>query len=148
MVTGIVPSGHVQVSSTHAGIGTPMRNSREETAMMTLWQRPAGALALALVLLAARHAAADEATPAIGGFVTLDGKPFEAGKIIFYLDDDQFVGARIKTGVYKVSRVPAGTWRVAIEAEGIPAKYSSEEATPLRVEVKAGTNHFDLDLRK
>jgi hypothetical protein len=107
----------------------------------------ATAFALAFALFIAGSVSADEPTPAISGFVTFQGEPLNSGKIIFYLSDDEFVGSKVKNGAYKSTRVPVGAWKVSIEGVGMPAKYASGEATTLTVQVMAGTNVFDFDLK-
>jgi hypothetical protein len=56
-------------------------------------------------------------------------------------------GAKIKNGEYSVERVPVGTWRITVEGEGKLAKYSDEEKTPLKVEVKKDSNNINLELK-
>jgi hypothetical protein len=69
------------------------------------------------------------------------------GRIVFYLDDDQFVGAKIKAdGTFKVDLVPVGSHRVAVEFKGLPARYASEEQSTLRVAVKKGSNTLNFAL--
>src|SRR4051794_32271410 len=97
--------------------------------------------ATALVLDAGRPAPADEAYPPVAGTVTVEGQPFAGGKITFYLGGDEFVGAKLRDGRYKLTRLPAGTWRVGVEGEGVPAKYASEETTGLTVEVRGGVSN-------
>ncbi len=83
------------------------------------------------------------------GVVTLNGKPVAKGKITFYLDHDQFVGAKIKDGQYTVERVPPGRWKVTVEGDGVPAKYAAEEQSAIMIEIqKDGVRQtIDLDLR-
>jgi len=102
------------------------------------------------ILLFSPTAAADEESATVNGTVTLKGKPLERGKIIFYLDGDQFVGAKIKDGEYSVERVPAGKWRITVEGEGVPAKYSSAEKAIVVVEVVANAipGSYDIKLAK
>jgi type 1 fimbria pilin len=119
----------------------------EEMEMVTPRSKTASVLALAFALFVTGSVSADGPTPAINGTIQFQGKPVDDGKIIFHIADGEFVGAKIKDGAYKLTRVPAGTWRVSIEAKGMPARYSSEEATPLTVQVSAGTNTFDFDLK-
>jgi uncharacterized protein (TIGR03067 family) len=97
----------------------------------------------------AEPAAKQAGSPVVTGRVTLLGKPLTRGKITFHLDNDQFVGARIKDGEYTVERVPPGRWKVTVEGEGVPAKYASGEQSELTVEVhKEGLRQtVDLDLR-
>src|SRR5262245_2623249 len=119
-------------------------------AMMTLRHAtPATALVLTCTLAVGRLAPADEMCPPVAGTVTLDGQPVAGGKITFYLTGDEFVGAKLRDGRYKLTRLPAGTWRVGIEGEGVPAKYASEETTALIVQVRGGvSNTFNIDLKK
>jgi hypothetical protein len=124
------------------------RNDFKELIMITSRHViPATAFAMALVLMTACPGSADEPRPAIDGNISIDGKPMARGRIIFYLDDDQFVGVKVKDGAFKIARVPEGTWRVGIEGEGVPAKHASEETTGLTVQVRAGKNTFDFSLR-
>jgi hypothetical protein len=104
-------------------------------------------IALAAVLLASHPARADEGTSAVKGVVTLKGQPLAKGRIFFHLDQDQFVGAKIKDGEYAVAKVPVGTWRITVEGKGIPATYSDEEKTPLKVEVQKDNNNINLELK-
>ncbi len=118
--------------------------------MMTLRRAlPATALMLACTLAVGRPAPADETRPPVSGTVTLNGQPVVGGKITFYLTGDEFVGAKLRDGRYKLTRLPEGRWRVGIEGEGVPAKFASEETTGLTVEVRGGGGHiFDFELRR
>jgi len=103
--------------------------------------------ALALVGAGPRASAADQA-PSISGTITLDGQPLPGGRIIFYVGDDQFVGAKVKAdGTYKVDRIPVGTHKVAVEHKTVPARFTSEDLSGLRVEVKGGMTVLNLDLK-
>ena len=97
-----------------------------------------------LLLASAPAAMADDAK--VNGSITVGGAPLAAGKVTFHLDD-QFVGSKVKDGKYTVNRVPVGKYKVTIEGKGVPAKFTSDDITPLRVEVKEGTNTFDFDLK-
>ncbi len=90
--------------------------------------------------------AADELA-SLEGHVTLDGKPLESGRIIFHQADGQFFGSKIKKeGKFKMDRIPAGSYRVTVESKGVPEKYTSDENSPLTVEVKSGSNVINFDL--
>jgi hypothetical protein len=105
------------------------------------------ACALALVGAGPRTSATDHA-PSISGKITLDGRPLPGGRIIFYMGDDQFVGAKVKAdGTYKVDRIPVGKHKVTVEYKTVPPKYASEDQSALRVETKEGVNVVDFDLR-
>jgi hypothetical protein len=83
----------------------------------------------------------------LAGKVVVAGKPLASGRIIFYLDNGQFVGSKVKNGDYAIDRVPVGTRKVTVEGEGVPAKYAAEDTSGLVVEVKEGTSSFDISLR-
>jgi hypothetical protein len=104
-------------------------------------------IALAAILLSSHPAMADEGTSVVTGKITLKGEPLAKGRIFFHLDNDQFVGAKIKNGEYSVERVPVGTWRITVEGGGKLAKYSDDEKTPLKVEVKKDSNNINLELK-
>ena len=108
----------------------------------------ASLLALAVALLAVHPLEADEVVPSATGAITVNGQPLAAGKITFYLDDDQFVGSKVKDGSYKVTRVPVGEWKVVIEGDGIPARFADEKTTGLKVNVTPRGNIFDFDLKR
>ena len=104
-------------------------------------------LALAVALLATHPAAADEPSSTVKGKVTLDGKPLESGRIFFHLKNDQFVGAKIKKGEYSVQKVPLGAWRITVEGQGVPPKYSSVDQAVLQVEVVANAVPGAYDIK-
>ena len=107
-------------------------------------------VALTAVLLANHPAAAGEGSSTVKGIITLEGKPLASGRIFFHLKNDQFVGAKIKNGEYSVERVPLGFWRITVEGDGVPAKYSSEEKAGVKVEVVANAvpGAYDIKLDK
>jgi hypothetical protein len=107
----------------------------------------------------------------VTGTVKFDGKPIEKGSIGFYPVDDKSgtAGGEIKDGQYSV-KVPVGLMKVniggvpkvigmkepspgpggkggPITVESIPKKYSDQQKTELRFEVKPGTNQKDWDLK-
>jgi hypothetical protein len=93
--------------------------------------------------------AADEELSTIEGKVTYNGKPLPDGSITFHLKDDQFVGARIKDGQFRVDRVPVGTVKVTFSSKKlrIPTKYGVPETSPLTLEVKKGKGVADFQIR-
>ena len=107
------------------------------------------AVILSLIVLPCSlpRAFAGDETASVSGTITLDGAPLAGGRIIFHQDNDQFVGAKIKDGKYKLDRVPVGTHRVSVESKGLPARYSSEEQSALRIDIDKGKNVADFDLR-
>ncbi|QDV39309.1 hypothetical protein [Tautonia plasticadhaerens] len=82
----------------------------------------------------------------VAGIVTFGGEPLATGRVIFHLDDGEFVGSKVRDGKYSVSRVPAGQWRITIEGESIPPRYSSEDRSGLVAAIREGSNTIDLDL--
>jgi hypothetical protein len=116
--------------------------------LATLRQIQASAFTLTIALLAASPGAADEAAVAVDGTVTVNGQPLADGIIIFHLDDNEFVGTKVKDGRYRVTRVPAGEWRVTLRSDKTPERFASEDTSGLRVAVKPGKNTLDFDLKK
>ena len=92
--------------------------------------------------------AADDELVTVEGQVTFKGKPVPDGTITFHLKDDQFVGAKIKHGKYRVDRVPVGEFKVTIESKKIrlPAKYAGEDTSGLTLTAKKGKNAADFEL--
>jgi SAM-dependent methyltransferase len=89
---------------------------------------------------------AAEETSSVKGTISWNGKPVAKGRIFFHLDKDQFVGAKIKDGSYAMDRVPVGEWTITIESEGIPASYSAEDKSPLRIKVNKGNQNINVEL--
>jgi hypothetical protein len=78
--------------------------------------------------------------------VVLNGKPL-AGRILLHRNDGPSLGAELAPdGTFRIKRVPVGKYRVTIEGASVPEKYSSENATPLTVEVKEGANTIQFEL--
>jgi hypothetical protein len=100
-----------------------------------------------LFSIAGTAAAADNQ---ISGNVILNGAPIGSGIITLYLKNGEFVGTVINDGRYSFTKVqvPPGSFNVTVEGKGNPEKYSLQNATPLKVEVVAGDNHFDFNLAK
>src|SRR5262245_36987975 len=113
----------------------------------------AAALVGPVVLLGPGRVAADEELAEVSGRVTLNGKPLAEARVIVHLGDGQFVGGKSDDeGKFKIARVPAGTHKVTVEMlpaskVRLPDRYTLEEQTGLRLEVKKGANEIDLDLR-
>jgi hypothetical protein len=110
------------------------------------------ALLTVAVLPAGQCATAGNELASVTGKVLLDGRPLAGQKIIFHLGDDQFAGTKTKAdGTFKVDRLPLGAHKITVEAmvkgrSVLPARYSSEDVSQLRFEVKKGENRFDLQL--
>jgi len=99
-------------------------------------------LAWAVLVSGAPIAAADEDLGQVGGKVIFNGKPLEEGVITFHLQNDQFVGGKIKDGRFLVDHVPAGTVKVTIESKKgtLPAKFADPETSGMQAEIKKGKN--------
>jgi hypothetical protein len=102
-------------------------------------------VAYIVLLCSGARAVADDPTALVRGKITVDGKPVAAGRIFFFIDEDQFVGAKVKDGEFKVDRAPVGAHVVTVESVVVPSKYSDK--SELRVEVKMGTNVFNFDFK-
>jgi len=97
-------------------------------------------------LLLADAPAAKDADAKATGTITFNGKPLSAAKVTFHFGDE-FVGAKVKDdGKYAVNRIAPGTYKVTIEGKHVPAKFASDDKTPLVAEIKAGKNEIDLNL--
>jgi hypothetical protein len=108
----------------------------------------------------------------VRGTVTLDGQPIELGAVSFIPVDGQSptTGGPITNGRYSVANVPVGEMKVAISGSKVvgkkklyqdrpdspempitdnpvPARFSDLQNTTLRLEVKAGTNDKNWELK-
>jgi hypothetical protein len=90
----------------------------------------------------------NEDLASVGGKVIYNGKPLQDAVIIFHLKDDQFVGAKIKSGLFRVDRVPVGRVKVTIESKkvALPAKFADPETSGLSVDIKKGKNPVSIML--
>jgi hypothetical protein len=126
----------------------------------------AGGVLVALLALAGCAAN----TGQVSGTVKVDGEPVETGSILFVPADGKgsTAGGKIEKGQYSV-KVPLGSMKVAISAprvvgkkklyptadsrevtltkESLPERYSDEKQTELKLEVVAGKNPKDWDLK-
>jgi hypothetical protein len=102
-----------------------------------------GLLATSVVLASSGPlSAADDDFGEVGGKVIFNGQPLSEGAITFHFKDDQFVGAKIKDGMFKVDRVPVGTVKVTIESKKVtlPAKFADPDTSGMQPEIKKGKN--------
>jgi hypothetical protein len=104
----------------------------------------------------------------VTGKVTMEGKPLEFGDIGFHLENGTAVGngkisgggvfsvgaaAQLPPGSYKVviianeTSVSKGPGSVVMPKRITPEKYGTKESTPLKVELKAGANTANFDLK-
>jgi hypothetical protein len=118
----------------------------------------ATALLVLAALLNADRCAAGEGLATVKGKVSLDGQPLTSGKIVFHLPDGQFAGAKLQAdGTFQVDRLPPGALKVSFEATRgngkgqvvnlLPARYSSEERSEIKIEVRKGANTHDFELQ-
>jgi len=120
-------------------------------------------LPLVLVL-----AGCGNATPTVTGLVTIDGQAVAKGTIVFIRTDGEMAreGGGIVEGRYQ-SRMPAGTYKVEVNAPTVVGKRSDEsygqtvevnvteeliperynKKTELRAEIKSGGNELNWELR-
>lgn len=105
------------------------------------------AIALAIAVFAVGPALSGEDAAPVKGAITVKGQPLASGRIFFHLDNDQFVGAKINDGMFIVNRVPAGRHKVSIEGKGVGVKYTSENTTPVLVEVTSDAPAGAYDIR-
>jgi hypothetical protein len=94
--------------------------------------------AFAVIASGGPLSAADEELATVGGKVIYNGQPLADGTITFHLKDDQFVGAKITNGQFRVDRVPFGAVKVTIESKKVPVpdKFASPETSGMSVEIK------------
>src|SRR5262245_22416557 len=104
-------------------------------------------LVCAAVLCAGPRAGAGDDTASVHGLVTWNGKPLDEGRVFIFVGDDQFVGAKIKDGRYKVDRVPVGEHAVGIEGRGVHPRYMESPASRKKISVTKGTNEINFDLK-
>jgi len=96
----------------------------------------------------------------VSGKVTLDGKPLAAGQVTFHHKDFKFAQvfpAAVKDGAYSVAGLPPDTYVIVVGPPqapppgapkiDIPAKYLDRKSSGLTVDVKAGANTFNLELK-
>jgi hypothetical protein len=104
---------------------------------------------LTLIAVCVSLLSADPASAADGkvtGRITIKGESLAAGRVIFHLDDGQFVGAKVKDGKYTIDRVPTGARKITVEGNGVAPKYAAENMSGLTLEVKKGSSTFDIVL--
>ena len=87
----------------------------------------------------------------------LNGKPVAEATIIFVSTTEskpKVFSASIKDGKYSLDETPpAGKYAVAVSAkkdgkELLPAKYATVDTSGLTVEIKAGPNSLDFNLKE
>jgi hypothetical protein len=121
-------------------------------------------LAVAAALTACSNAGPSEATTDVSGKVMLNGNPVKDGTVTFEADPPNGMppgSATISDGTYKgkasvgtkIVRISSpqvvpgkkGPMDLEVREESIPAKFNTESQE--KVEVKAGANTIDFDLK-
>jgi hypothetical protein len=75
----------------------------------------------------------------VAGSIVVTGKPLADGRLCLHSVDGQIVGARVINGQFRIQHVPIGTFRVAIEGNGVATKYS-DDTSEVTIQVKEGVN--------
>jgi hypothetical protein len=88
----------------------------------------------------------DEGT--VDGRIQLDDKPLAKGKVTLTSAAGKSFSADIAAdGSYKLTKVPAGEYKVAVTGTGVPAKYGDPKTSGLTVTVRKGGNLADFPLK-
>jgi hypothetical protein len=103
--------------------------------------------AILLAFAAALNAAPTDGVASVSGMVALNGKPLPAGKLALHVAGAKPLELEITDGKYAGDKVPIGKRIATIKGVGVPAKYGSPETSGLIVEIKAGANVLDLQLK-
>jgi len=85
----------------------------------------------------------------VEGTVRLDRKIIARGKVTLAGADGKTFSTDVAAdGSFRIDAVAVGSYHASVTGPGIPAKYSSDKTTPLKVMVTKGNQTFDLDLSK
>ncbi len=90
---------------------------------------------------------ADEPTGSIQGTIKFGLYPLPRGKVVAPCRRAPAKSARIEDGGFAMDRLASGTFRVAIDAEGIPKRYADPASSGLTIQVKVGRNAIRFDLQ-
>jgi hypothetical protein len=86
----------------------------------------------------------------VDGTVTLEGQPVSAARLGFYHQQDSglvdVIARTDEQGKYTFD-VPPGEYYLTIRGPGVPEKYGELHTSGLAVNVQAGRNTFDFELR-
>jgi hypothetical protein len=112
----------------------------------------------ALALVATSCASRDKLSGAeAAGQVTLDGRPFTAGNVVFVGSAGSTVAEIQSDGSYRATNVPLGPVRVLLAASApsgtaragngpkpAPSRYRSADTSGLTLTVSSGANPYDI----
>ena len=90
---------------------------------------------------------ADEPTGSIRGTIKFGLYPLPRGTLSLHAAGAPPRSARIRDGGFAMDRLAPGTFRVAIDAEGIPGRFADPATSGLTVRVEEGRNAIRFDLR-
>jgi hypothetical protein len=90
---------------------------------------------------------AEEPTGSIQGTIKFGLYPLPRGRLSLHTSGAPPRTARIKDGGFAMDRVATGTFRVAIDAEGIPKRFADPATSGLTIRVKEGRNAIRFDLQ-
>jgi hypothetical protein len=97
----------------------------------------------------------------VTGKVVYQGQPLPAGTVTFHKAKDHYAAMIYSDGTYEVKDLPPGSYVIAVETASvkeskkdpppqfvaIPAQYADPQRSSLTVELRAGKNTFDLNLK-
>jgi hypothetical protein len=102
---------------------------------------------LAVLAIGRAGLRADEPTGSIQGTIKFELYPLPRGQLSLHAAGVPPRSSRIKNGGFAMDRVAPGTFRISIDAEGIPKRYADPATSGLTVRVKEGRNAIRFDLR-
>lgn len=83
----------------------------------------------------------------VTGTITFKGKPLAKGDVTLVDEKGKPSKARINAdGSYTLEKVQPGKYKVVVESDGVPEKFTKADTSLLMVEVKEGKNDFDVKL--
>jgi hemoglobin len=89
-------------------------------------------------------------TASVSGKVTVDGKPLDAGKVIFHPEEGKSISVTLKEdGSYELTALKPGKYILTVDAgPAVALKFSDPTKSGLQVVVLKGANNHDIELSK